>query len=173
MYEGLTEEDLEIGNASVQLFVAFYTGLPYAYEGEDIYLPVRAARILQNQRDLTEDQAAYLENHTIFLDHAPSTDLADGEVSEDHTPQAPGQGQGGQSSSTTHDEGAAIVSGKTTFYELLDWGVTEEQIETVIGAEMPGTALLVRDYCTQNGLQFGQIKGELQVFVDAAQAEQP
>ena len=35
LYEEIIEEDKEIGNASVQLFVALYKGLPFGYD-EDI-----------------------------------------------------------------------------------------------------------------------------------------
>ena len=66
LFGDLTAEDEEIGNASVQLFVALYTGLPFDLD-EDIFLPEPAAGILKNMGILTGDQLEYVENHTIQL----------------------------------------------------------------------------------------------------------
>ena len=58
------------------------------------------------------------------------------------------------------------VSGMTTFQNLLDWGLTQETIETVMGLPMPDTSLLIRDYLRGQGVQFSVIKVALQVEVD-------
>jgi len=49
---------------------------------------------------------------------------------------------------------------------LLSWGVSVEIIETIIGGDIPNHLMLVYDYCSDNGLPFGQIKTKLQVEVD-------
>ena len=142
-------EGLEIGTASMQLFVAYYKDLPYT-PGEDTYLLKPAVNILKTQADLTPEQVAYLDAHTIEIS---AGDSASGD-------------QGGKSSGEEHSEGDRLVRGKTMFADLLDWGLTEEQIEAVIGGEMPNKLMLVRDYCTENGLSFGIIKAEFQAMVD-------
>lgn len=148
LFEGIIPADQEIGNASVQLFAALYNGLPFDL-AEDIYLPSKAVEILKSQAVLSNEQVDYLTAHTVDLSAgqtaAVSADLSTAE------PEA-----------ETHNEEDAVVKGSTTFYDLLQWGVETSQIETVINAQMPATGLLIRDYCTQNGLEFGTIKIELQ-----------
>jgi hypothetical protein len=58
-----TESEFEVGTASVRLFVAFYNGLPIDIS-TDMYLPQNAADLLKN-RNLTAEQSAYLESHTV------------------------------------------------------------------------------------------------------------
>ena len=65
----------------------------------------------------------------------------------------------------TPDDGT--VSGNTTFENLLDWGVSQETIEQVIGLPMPADlSLLIKDYVRGQGLQFSVIKVALQTEVD-------
>ena len=141
----------EIGTASMRLFVAYYTGLPYT-PGGDTYLLRPAVNILKNQAELTTEQIAFLEAHTVEVDSI---------AGEEHLPQAPDKEQGGE-----HDESAQFVRGRTTFAELLDWGLPQDTIEAVIEGEMPNPLTLVRDYCTENGLQFSIVKAELQAELD-------
>lgn len=58
------------------------------------------------------------------------------------------------------------VTGKTTFQDLLDWGVPAETIELIIGGELPALDTLIKDYVTQQGIQFSTIKAAIQVEVD-------
>ena len=60
-------QEFEIGTASVRLFVALYTGLPYEIV-EEIYLPERAVEMLKSHATLTADQIAYLDAHAVDLD---------------------------------------------------------------------------------------------------------
>ena len=138
----------EIGTSSVRLFVAFYTNLPFDLS-TDIYLPSVAADILKARGTLTPEQLTYLDAHTVTLDTAPAP------VSETPVP-APAE-------STATDR---TVKGKTTFQELLDWGVPQAAIEQVIGAPLPAATLTIKDYCTQSGLDFEAIKTLLQAEVD-------
>ncbi len=62
---------------------------------------------------------------------------------------------------------AMLVAGKTAFADLLDWGVPVEQIEAIIGGEIPTRLMLVYDYCAENGRSFGGIKAALQAEVDS------
>ena len=68
--------------------------------------------------------------------------------------------------STEHIAPTKTVTGKTTFQELLDWGVPESAIQEIIGGELPAASVAVKDYVTQNGLEFASIKAALQAEVD-------
>ena len=54
---------VEIGTASVRLFTASYLGVPYQ-PTEETYLPATAAEVLVRNGQMTDEQAAYLLNHT-------------------------------------------------------------------------------------------------------------
>jgi hypothetical protein len=58
------------------------------------------------------------------------------------------------------------VKGKTTFGELLAWGVPQEIIEGIIGASMPDPAMILKDYASANGMSFETLKPALQAEVD-------
>ena len=61
--ETLWAGDVEIGTASVRMFVACYLGLPYT-PAEEVWLPASAAQILATQAVMTDTQAAYVAAHT-------------------------------------------------------------------------------------------------------------
>ncbi|MEM5774011.1 MAG: hypothetical protein AAGU05_03345, partial [Anaerolineaceae bacterium] len=59
-------EDLavDVGTASVRLFVAFYLGLPYdLVTNEEAFLFPEAAEILKMRNNLTDERALYLVSH--------------------------------------------------------------------------------------------------------------
>lgn len=147
-YAGLVEEG-EVGTSSVRLFVAWYKGLPYTPSGDE-YLLMPSARILKSVATLTDEQITYLESHSL----TPSSGQS-------------GSGQGPAEGEEDHEPpDDQVVRGKTTFRDLLEWGLTEERIESVLGLEMPQPLLTVRDFCVDNGLPFGEIKVELQTLID-------
>ena len=60
-----------------------------------------------------------------------------------------------------------LIKGKTTFGEILGWGVSQASIETVLGKPMPTVpTTLVKDFCTANSLDFEVIKPALQAEVN-------
>jgi hypothetical protein len=69
-------------------------------------------------------------------------------------------------STELHIEEEMKVSGTTTFQDLLDWGLTQETIETVMGLPMPDPSLLIRDYLRGQSVQFSVIKVALQAELD-------
>ncbi|BBB48246.1 hypothetical protein [Pelolinea submarina] len=141
---------VEIGTASVRLFVALYTGLPYDLTVETSYLPDSAVQLLQT-RELTAEQNDYLASHTVTLDTlaAPEAAVETAPVVEE-------------------EESDTFIRGKTTFAEVLSWGVTREQIEAVLGLPMPAENLtVIKDFVLASGLDFESVKTELQAVVDA------
>lgn len=142
LYENATEE---IGNSSLQVFVALYKGLPISLA--DVFLPEPAVRLIEaNNPALSPEEKAYLDTHTLILETAPAPAPAT----------TPGQGAGSGSTETAAAEPA--VNGQTTFKGLLDLGISQAQIEAVIQGPMPMTNLSVRDYCRDQGLAFSEVK---------------
>jgi len=153
--------EFEIGTGSVRLFVAFYNGLPIDLT-TDTYLPEEAAVILK-ERPLTPEQITYLESHTVPNPAAAST--APEVVPTQGAESAP-EAEPTPSAATSEVSTERLVKGKTSFQEILDWGVSQEIIEQVIGAPMPNPLTKVKDYCAEKGLDFETIKPALQVEVD-------
>jgi len=160
------EGEQEIGNGSVKWFVALYTDLPFELEHdeEDTYLLRPAVDILMSHANLTTEQIAYINAYAIEIeiDSEPI-----GYSIQTDEPQSSNQAEsdeGGNADDRKQDE--MIVAGQTTFANLLDWGLSVEQIETIIGGEIPNRLMLVRDYCIESGLSFGVIKIDLQAEID-------
>jgi len=148
IYEDL---DFEIGTASVRLFVALYTGLPYDLT-EDAYLPRPAVNVLKSLGTLTDEQAVYLDAHAVTIGSPPETSPEiSGTPSEEHD---------------DVDSGERVLKGKTTFQELLDWGVPQDAIEAIISGPMPNPLTVVKTHCDANGLYFGDIKTAIQAEID-------
>lgn len=155
IYAEQAESGLEIGTASVRYFVALYTGLPYELS-EDTYLLAPAVELLKNHSTLTAEQLAYLETHTVDLTKAPVEDQPV-ESQPETTP---------TEEVHTEDSTDTTIKGKTTFQNLLDWGVDQVVIEGIIGKPMPAGGIKVKDFCTENSLDFESIKTALQTEVD-------
>ena len=160
-----TESGVEIGTASVRLFVAFYKNLPFDLS-TDIYLPEGAAALLKQQA-LTAEQSAYLETHTAKLapagaETAPAVESAPAAASTAMPEETPKAETAPASESTDR-----LIKGKTTFGEILGWGVPQASIEQILGKPMPTDAgATVKDFCTANSLDFETIKPALQAEVD-------
>lgn len=138
--------ETEIGTSSVRLFVALHAGLPFDLS-TDIWLPSQAVDILKGLGTLTPDQTAYIEAHRVNLD-------------------SPASPQPETSPTTAPESTERVIKGKTTFQELLDWGVPVPVIEQILGTPLPAASLTVKDYCTEKGLDFETIKTALQAEVD-------
>lgn len=150
----------EVGTNSVRLFVAFYLGLPFDTAGEEIYLPEPASNILLNEAVLTPEQMTYLETYTV--DVVPASPV-DGEADTTLSVDSAAESESAQTESEAEEY---VIKGKTTFGELIQWGVPQDVIESIIGAPMPDPAMKVKDYALANGLEFETIKTTLQLEVD-------
>jgi hypothetical protein len=67
---------------------------------------------------------------------------------------------------TEHVALEMTVTGKTTFQELLDWGVSVKNIQKVIGSDLPPSSTIIKDYVTGKGLEFTGVRTQLQAEVD-------
>lgn len=67
---------------------------------------------------------------------------------------------------TEHLAPDRTITGKTTFQELLDWGVTTETLQNVLGEPITDYNLIIKDYAVSKGLAFSDLKTLLQTEVD-------
>lgn len=155
--------EFEIGTASVRLFVAFYNGLPIDLS-TDMYLPENAAALLK-ERTLPPEQLKYLESHIIPNPAAASTSPEPAPVQTTRFVSAPEVAET-QSAAPSKSSTERLVKGKTTFKEVLEWGVSREIIEKILGAAMPSPLTKVKDFCTEKGLEFETLKAAIQVEID-------
>ncbi len=130
----------EIGNESMQVFVALYKNLPI--EIGTTALPKQAVDlILSLNPSLLPEQIQSLKNNTVVIESKGETQT-----------QTPTQ-------VTPISEPA--INGSTTFQQALDLGISKEQIEKVIGDELPATNQTIKDFCTSQGIAFSGIKTQL------------
>ncbi len=150
------ELPVEMGTGSVRLFTAFYLGLPYdLVSNEDTYLFPEAAAVLKAGGKMTAEQEEFLSTHTL-TDEQPSPESAAPMVSP--TP---------ATAATEHVAPAGAITGKTTFQQLLDMGLSAEDIQSAIGEPVPDAAMAVKDFAAAKGLEFSTLKTALQSKLDA------
>jgi len=151
---------VEIGTASVRLFVACYRGLPYDLAtAAETYVPASATAVINAEGQPTAEQRAWLETHTATAT-APTPATTEGTA-------APVETAAPEPVATpVTEESATRIKGRTTFGELLDWGVSQAAIEEIIGGPLPDPAMKVKDYATAQGLDFETLKLALQAAVD-------
>lgn len=155
----------EIGTDSIRWFVALYTGLPYTPE-EDTLLPSPALSVLQGR--LSEAELEEVKARTVSL-----PDLASAPEIEAAKHEAAPEAAAAVEQADTHTESeAGEVKGKTTFGELQSWGLSKEEIEEALGLPVGKAGVAVRDYCTENGIEFSAVKEALQAAVDRAMGQQ-
>jgi hypothetical protein len=160
--EALTADlAVEVGTASVRMFVAFYKSLPYDLAGsEETYLFPEAAAVLKAQNTLLPEQAEYLLSHLVpetneVISPVVGTPDDTQAVEVQHTPAA-----------SEHVKPDKLVNGQTSFQDLLNWGVRRETLETILGDKLPAPLTKVKDYAAQKGLEFSRLKNAFQVEVD-------
>lgn len=165
--EGLYENSgYEIGNETLQVFVALYKNLPI--ELDDSTIPISAAElILDHNPDLTQEQIAFLEAHQV--DVSPGTPKLEvsNEVAVTESTDSEATESEGTESEGTDSEGTSepIVNGTSTFQKLLDAGLTQEQIESVLQEDMTPTNQTVKDFCNSKGIPFSSVKDQLNALL--------
>ncbi|MEK6266692.1 MAG: hypothetical protein N2B06_18250 [Clostridium sp.] len=150
--EGLFENlEVEIGNESVQIFVALYKNLPVTLE--DSYLPNGAVKILLELDKLDEVQKTYFKSHQVNLV----------DITENSPPLLENNNE---SNNAVNNEEDNLVKGSTTFQQVLNAGISKEQIEEILSGPVPPTNQVIRTYCSENGVSFSEIKDEFNSLVE-------
>ena len=134
----------EVGTDSVRLFTALYIGRPYTPE-ETTLLPAPALSFLKEKLAPADLEA--LREKSVQLSELR---LEEGAVVEEHV-----------------ETDERLIKGKTTFGDLLSWGLSKEEIEGVIGLPIGSRATTVRDYLIDEGVEFSVYKTALQELVDS------
>jgi len=141
VYEGSKNSGTEIGTASVRLFVAYYTGLPFEPEA-GTYLPLQAYEILTTKvSGITQERLDHLKGIVLEV---PKPDQNAAEHSE-------------EKSSTDY-----YIKGSTTFRDLISLGLEKEDIEALIDMEIEDIDQKIKDFCDSNNISFGPIKQMLE-----------
>lgn len=172
----------EIGTDSMRLFVALYLGRPYTPE-EDTGLPAQALRLLAEAGKLAPESAAELrEMYAVELTGAAGPAAVAGVAGD----QSAGTGEGTFEGSTggasaddliaaaeaaAQEEAAAesedtAIKGKTTFRDLMEWGLSEAEIEGIIGMPFGPPTQALRNFFLDRGLEFSTYKDALQERID-------
>jgi len=161
----------ELGTGSVKLFVALYKGYPYDLSGEDAFLLPEAVELIKQKTTLSQEQLDYLAIYTISEATAPAAPLIDESTQPSAGVPKPPVGVSAVSPSESpdpkQDHEEFVIAGKTTFQDLLDWGVKQEDIEKTIAQPLPSLNLLIKDWAAAEGFSFSTLKAQLQALVDA------
>ena len=139
-------EDLEgdIGTDSIKLFVALYNGLPFTAE-EETFLPTTAIDLLLEKKKITNDEYTELtkKSYTLIITAEEGMD----KISNPVIP-------------TTNQD--TTIKGNTTFQDLINWGLTLDQIEKVIGSPLEAKNMTIKDTATKKGIEFSIYKNSFE-----------
>ncbi|NCB01382.1 MAG: hypothetical protein EOM67_04340 [Spirochaetia bacterium] len=139
---GLTEGD--IGTDSVKYFVSLYLGIPYAPE-EDTILPSTAVNLLNSLEKITQHEYAALSEKSYTVNNSSmGTD----------------QNKAIQQSSLTAS--TYTIKGNTTFFDLIEWGLTQEEIEEVLTFPLLVKSSTIKDVAEKEGIEFSILKNAFQ-----------
>lgn len=145
-------EDLpgDIGTDSIKLFVSLYLGIFFTAE-EETYLPSPALDLLLQEGKITQDEFTRLSERS----YTPSTILSEQEE-EIQT-----------SSSPPPAVEETEINGNTTFQDLLNWGLTMEEIEKVLGGSIESKNVTIKDVATNKGVEFSIYKNSFQDLLNS------
>jgi len=164
--------DMEIGTDSVRLFTALYTGLPHTPE-ETTALPLTAVRMLYSSGKI--DEAAYqaLSEQAIdisaFFDDPAALEKITQAAAELVTADSAAAGGAEAGTDGAADADFLEIKGKTTFADVIDAGISADKIAELFETDSASidASMTVRDYCTENGLEFSVYKTALQEMISA------
>lgn len=131
----------EVGTNSVRVFVALYKGLPIELD-TTTYFPETAEEILLNTGKLTDKQKAFVNSHLVKPEKSSDSHIVE------------------------ESESSGFIKGKTTFKEILALGVKKEDIEALLNVEISDTSVVIKDFCSENGLEFSTVKADIQILID-------
>lgn len=143
-YTNVAEGEGEVGTDSLKWFVSLYLGIPYTPE-ESTYLPNPALQVLREAGKVTDEVFQELKLRSV----SPSTVIPTG-VQVEHV-----------ESSTDR-----TIKGITTYGDLLDWGMTEEQIMSVLGGPMGKKTETIRDHLTSIGASYSTFRTTFQEIIN-------
>src|SRR6056297_59631 len=112
----------EIGTDSMRLFVALYLGLPYTPE-EDTGLPLRSVQsLLEAGKVDSESASEYRQEYAVDITGRIGSEAAETVV---ESVEAAGE----SAAEAEEDSEDTTIKGKTTFRDLMNWGLNAAEIE--------------------------------------------
>ncbi len=149
----------EVGTDSMRLFVALYIDRPYTPE-EGTGLPNRAVELLRAREKLDSEHAKEIaRSYSVELPRGIDGDGSTGTAVES-------LGSTASTASAEESEEDHSIKGKTTFRDVMEWGLTREEIEEVIDMPIGAPTQAMRDFFMEKGMEFSQYKEELQRIID-------
>ncbi len=145
----------DIGTDSIKWFVSLYLGYPYTYE-EGTALPMAAVELLRQEGRISEEVYDQIRSESA-VDISASGIIP---VSEEPPAVVPGD------SSAAAQFASLTLVGKTTFAQLIEQGVSADQIEQALGFAIPSERAVIRDICEEAGLEFSVFTTALQEVME-------
>lgn len=148
-WAGKLPEGSEIGTDSVRLFVSLYTGLPHEAEAGTL-LPAGAIEVLESSGKV--DPAA-------LAPYAPG-------IGAEKVAEGPSPSTKASDKPAEHATEPGSLGGTTTFGELKSWGASVENIKAALGGKIGEDGEVIKDFCSANGIKFGEVKTKLQALLE-------
>lgn len=140
-------EDVEMGTGSVRMFLYMFTGASLEALEEYENIPNTAVEVLKAEGLWTAELEAEVGGYVIAIDRGPITgDELYALTGEEHEEES---------------EGALEVNGNTTIQNMLDAGLTIEQIEAELGLTVENNNMKFKDLCNEAGVEFTAAKNNL------------
>jgi len=151
--EGISGQTLDVGTDSVKLFVARMSGIPF--EADEITgMPESAIdTILTLGAGMSDEERTALLASAV-ADRSQEFEILAAAEEEDH-----------ETTTTTGGTATLAWTGQTTFGQVLAAGLSQEQIESVLGIPMGGRTEVVRTFAEANGLSYSTIRTEIDALL--------
>jgi hypothetical protein len=143
----LGDESIEIGTASVRYFVSLYTGIESDLV-EKTWLSKQAYEILLEQDKIGNDSEVIKWVVQIDTKRVEPSVIVDTSVTDE-----------------VHEE--PIIKGTTTVQEVLNTGLTLEDLESVLGFKISSRAAVIKELCSENGMSFSEVKSALTLLLES------
>lgn len=144
-------DEVEMGTGSVRMFIYIYNDLDMSSIEEIENLPSTAVEVLKEEGKWSDDVNALMSEYIVDIEvGAFSDDTLEVLMEDDH-----------EEDDLAQISGELEINGKTTIQDIMDSGVSLEDIESILGLEVANVNLGFRDICEQNGLTFNIAKDEI------------
>jgi len=77
-----------------------------------------------------------------------------------------GSGNSGGNSFSEESGEESVIKGSTTFNNIIDMGISKEDMESVIGADISDTSEKIKDFSSGHGMEFSDVKEKIQELID-------
>jgi hypothetical protein len=149
-------EDVEMGTGSVKMFIYLYNGLDTSNLEEIENLPSTAVDVLKEDGKWTNESQALMSEYVVTIEKDSFGDEAIADIMDEDV----------------HEEededfsGSLEINGKTTINDIINAGLSLEEIEEELQLEIANVNLGFRDICEQNGLDFSIEKDKILTLVN-------